>query len=155
MELVLVLAMVFFGTWATCQKHLAWRIVSALMLAGLGAQLLYLFAARQNLWLPPLAILSPGVTALGLAFMGEKRAKKAEATAQVEVPAPEPAAVSGERADGSVPSDGSDGTPAEEEPPKKPARKAAKKAARKTAAKKAAKNAPAKKAARKKDESAD
>jgi hypothetical protein len=38
------------------------------MVAGLGAEFLYLFAARQNAWLPPLAMLCPGMISLGLCF---------------------------------------------------------------------------------------
>lgn len=152
MELALMLGMVFFGTWATCQKHVAWRVIAALMLAGIGAQLLYLFASRQNLWLPPLAILSPGITAFGLAFMKRSQAVDviAEAPAPapvVEAPAPIPVVVP---APTFAPIEEPTVAPSSEaEAPKKPARKAAKKAATKTAAKKAAKKAPAKKAAKK------
>ena len=174
MELGLMLAMVFFGTWATCQRHVAWRIVTALMLAGLGAQLLYLFASRLNLWLPPLAILSPGVTALGLAFV-----KKAKVVEPVVERAPEvPVRVRVVKAPGAVPGvevytpvaepapesvaayepepepepsyaaaeewQEEVEAPAEIEPVKRPARKTAKKAAKKAATK-----TPAKKAAKK------
>jgi hypothetical protein len=157
MELALMLAMVFFGTWATCQKHVAWRIITALMLAGLGAQLLFLFASRLNLWLPPLAILSPGVTAFGLAFVRKLDVveTKAEvpATEQpvvVVTPQPVPAMV-----DEPEPTQVEEASvepvvaETEAEPTRKPARKAAKKTATKTTAKKAAKKAPAKKAAKK------
>ncbi|MEK7953086.1 hypothetical protein [Luteolibacter soli] len=177
MELALMLGMVFFGTWATCQRHIAWRAITALMLAGIGAQLLYLFASRQNLWLPPLAILSPGLTAFGLAF-----AKKGGAEAPVVVaagsspvidisseivrpapvvlPAPAQLVISepAPETEPIYPSvyDWPDSVaPVDEvESAPKPARKAAKKAAAKKAAtkapaKKAAKKAPAKKAAKK------
>jgi hypothetical protein len=176
MELALMLGMVFFGTWVTCQRHIAWRVITALMLTGIGAQLLYLFASRQNLWLPPLAILSPGLTAFGLAFVKKSRAVAAISEAPAAIPAvaapapvatpvpvpeptyvyePEPAAAYLE--DSPDPVD----LPAEVEEPKKPARKAAKKAAKKAATKvaakkaakkeaiKEAKKAPAKKAAKK------
>lgn len=171
MELALMIGLVFLGTWASSHQHLASRIITALMLAGLGAQLLYLFASRQNLWLPPLAILSPGLTALGLAFVLKKKAEvNAEvrpAEVPVAAPQPEPVSISEpvaapaqETSIGSVGSAESTvaetelepGTPAPAEeppPPTKPARKAAKKAATKTAAKKTAKKAPAKKAAKK------
>lgn len=157
MELALMLAMAFFGTWATSQKHLAWRIVAALLLAGLGAQLLYLFAARQNLWLPPLAILSPGITALGLAFVREKsgiapvvETPTAVAVAPAAVVAtPAPVAEATPAIPEPAQAEPAEAPVTEEEPVKKPARKAAKKAATKTAAaKKAAKKAPAKKAAK-------
>jgi hypothetical protein len=158
MELALMLGMVFFGTWATCQRHVAWRVITALMLAGIGVQLLYLFASRQNLWLPPLAILSPGVTALGLALMRKAKvvepsvevpvaASVVEASAPVmETPLPAPVPVP-------QPEVLSEPELAPElKPVKKAARKAAKKAAKKapakTPAKKAAKEAPAKKAAK-------
>jgi len=169
MELALILGMVFFGTWASCQRHVAWRGITALMLAGIGGQLLYLFASRQNLWLPPLAILSPGLTAFGLAFM--KTAKFVEPVAETPVAAPvvyapvapEPVVIS-EPEPEPVYSPLQEGpepvvSPEELKPLKKPARKAAKKAAAKKAgaktaaakapAKKAAKKAPAKKAAKK------
>ncbi|MCW1922850.1 hypothetical protein OKA05_09835 [Luteolibacter arcticus] len=173
MELALMVAMVFFGTWATCQKHVAWRIFTALMLAGLGAQLLYLFASRQNLWLPPLAILSPGITAVGLAFMRKASVAKApvaapatggsvvDVSSQIVMPPPEPILLpepepepepyyepEPEPAPAYVEEEAWPAPvapPAEVEPAAKPARKAAKKAT----AKKAATKAPAKKAAKK------
>jgi hypothetical protein len=174
MELALMLGMVFFGTWATCQRHIAWRVITALMLTGIGAQLIFLFASRQNLWLPPLAILSPGLTAFGLAFVKRGHAATAavpmvtaspasviDISAEVVRPAPEPVLLHEpepvyeplpapvEEEPWSEPA----APPVEVEEPKKPARKAAKKAAKKAAtkapAKKAAKKAPAKKAAKK------
>ena len=68
LELFLVSLLAFAGTAATCLHKLHWRIVATVMTAGLGMEFLYLFAARQNVWLPPLAMLSPGLIALGLAF---------------------------------------------------------------------------------------
>ncbi|MCW1884619.1 hypothetical protein OKA04_07730 [Luteolibacter flavescens] len=168
MELALMLGMVFFGTWATCQRNVAWRAITALMLAGIGAQLLYLFASRQNLWLPPLAILSPGVTAFGLAFVRKRQSavtttavipvttapidRVIEVSSEVVRPAPQPVylpqPVEHEPWPEEVPAVAED-----VEEPLKPARKVGKKAAKKaptkTAAKKAAKKAPAKKAAKK------
>jgi hypothetical protein len=167
-ELALMLGMVFFGTWATCQRHMAWRAITALMLAGIGAQLLYLFASRQNLWLPPLAILSPGLTAFGLAFMRRSHVAGTTAVIPMATPSagapvidvssvvvrpspqpvllpepepeyePSPALVEEESWPEPV------APPDEVDEPKKPARKAAKKAAKKAATK-----APAKKAAKK------
>lgn len=67
LELLLVSLLALAGTAATCLQNLRWRIVAAVMTAGLGMEFLYLFAARQNAWLPPLAMLSPGLIALGLA----------------------------------------------------------------------------------------
>lgn len=72
LELFLVSLLAFAGTAATCLKSLHWRIVAALMIAGLGMECLYLFAARQNAWLPPLAMLCPGLIALGLSFRKEE-----------------------------------------------------------------------------------
>lgn len=68
LELFLVSLLAFAGTAATGLRSLPWRIVASVMVAGLGVEFLYLFAARQNLWLPPLAMLCPGLIGLGLSF---------------------------------------------------------------------------------------
>ena len=68
LELLLVSLLAFAGTAATALGTLRWRIVATVMVAGLGSEFLYLFAARQNAWLPPIAMLCPGLIALGLAF---------------------------------------------------------------------------------------
>lgn len=68
LELLLVSLLAFAGTAATSLERLPWRIVAAVMVGGLGSELLYLFAARQDAWLPPIAMLCPGLIALGLAF---------------------------------------------------------------------------------------
>lgn len=73
LELLLVSLLAFAGTAATSLERLHWRIVAAVMVAGLGSEFLYLFAARQNAWLPPLAMLCPGLIALGLAFWKNER----------------------------------------------------------------------------------
>jgi ribonuclease E len=103
---------------------------------------MYLLAARQNAWLPPLAMICPSLVAFGLSF------RKAEAPAEDpvetgadplpdETPPPEQDADPIAEADGAAAEDGA------------PARKTARKTARKAATKTAAKKAPAKKAARK------
>jgi hypothetical protein len=148
LELALVAALAFFATWASRLERLPWRIVAALAVVGLGAELLHLFAARRDAWLPPLAMLSPGLVALGLAFRKEE---VVEAGIPVESAPP----VEAMPAEAGAPPEI---TPPETAPPEKPARKAAKRAPRKIApaepapevpAKKAAKKAPAKKAATK------
>jgi hypothetical protein len=68
LEMLLVSLLAFAATWATSLRSLPWRIVAAVLTAGLASELLYLFASRQNLWLPPLALLSPALIALGLSF---------------------------------------------------------------------------------------
>lgn len=73
MELMLVSLLAFAGTAATSLGRLHWRIAAAVMVAGLGCELLYLFAARQNAWLPPIAMLCPGLIGLGLAFWKSER----------------------------------------------------------------------------------
>lgn len=83
LELLLVSLLAFAGTAATTLGSLRWRIVAAVMIAGLGFEFLYLFAARQDAWLPPIAMLCPGLVALGLSFRKNERH-------------PEPAAPGGE-----------------------------------------------------------
>ena len=80
LELLLVSLLTLAGTVATCLQKLHWRIVAAVMIAGLGFEFLFLFAARQNAWLPPLAMLCPGLIALGFAFR-KNEARPAPATA--------------------------------------------------------------------------
>ena len=151
LELALVAGLAFFATWASRLERPLWRIVTALAVVGLGAELLHLFAARRDAWLPPLAMLSPGLVALGLALRKEE-------SVEVSAPIPIPDVAPSEP----VPSEAvapTETTPPETAPPEKPARKAAKRAPRKIAAaepapevpaKKAAKKAPAKKTAAKK-----
>ena len=146
LELALVAGLAFFATWATRLERPLWRIVATLAVVGLGAELLHLFAARRDAWLPPLAMLSPGLVALGLALRKEEPVEVSAPASIVDVAPPEP-----------VPAEA--GAPLEISSPEKPARKAAKRAPRKVAAaepapevpaKKAAKKAPAKKAAARK-----
>lgn len=85
LELLVVSLLAFAGTAATSLERLPWRIVAAVMVAGLGSELLYLFAARQNAWLPPIAMLCPGTIALGLAFW--KIEPRREPAAAPETPA--------------------------------------------------------------------
>lgn len=68
LELALVTVLVFFATWASRLERLPWRIVAALAVVGLGAELLHLFASRCDAWLPPLAMLGPGLVSLVLLF---------------------------------------------------------------------------------------
>jgi hypothetical protein len=68
LELMLVSLIVFAGTWATTLKSFPWRVVAAVLTVGLGCEFLYLFASRQDAWLPPLAMLGPGLLALVLCF---------------------------------------------------------------------------------------
>lgn len=68
LELLLVSLLALAGTAAAGLRSLPWRIVASVMVAGLGIEFLYLFAARQNAWLPPLAMLCPGLIGLGLSF---------------------------------------------------------------------------------------
>lgn len=95
LELLMVSLLVLAATLAAGVKGLPWRIVTSLAVAGFGAELLYLFASRQNAWLPPLAMLGPGLIALGLSFQKDSAATAAEsrehgaaiATAQAPDPA--------------------------------------------------------------------
>ena len=73
LELLLVSLLALAGTAATALGSLRWRIVAAVMIAGLGFEFLYLFASRQNAWLPPVAMLCPGFIALGLSFWKNER----------------------------------------------------------------------------------
>jgi hypothetical protein len=68
LELLLVSLLALAGTAAAGLRSLPWRIVASVMVVGLGTEFLYLFAARQNAWLPPLAMLCPGLIGLGLSF---------------------------------------------------------------------------------------
>lgn len=142
LELLLVSLLAFFATWSTCLHKTGWRIATIFLVTGLGVELMYLLAARQNAWLPPLAMICPSLVALGLSF------RKAEAPAEdpvetgadplpAESPPPEQDAGPLAEADGTAGEDG------------EPARKTARKTARKAASKTAAKKAPARKAARK------
>lgn len=85
LELLLVSLLAFAGTAATSLERLHWRIAAAVMVAGLGSEFLYLFAARQNAWLPPIAMLCPGLIALGLAFW--KNERRSEPATAPETPA--------------------------------------------------------------------
>ncbi len=68
LELLLVSLLALAGTAAAGLRSLPWKVVASVMVAGLGVEFLYLFAARQNAWLPPLAMLCPGLIGLGLSF---------------------------------------------------------------------------------------
>lgn len=68
-ELALILLLAFFGTWATRLRRMRWRLITAVLLAGFGAELIWLFAYRLNLWLPPFAVLAPSLAALALAIL--------------------------------------------------------------------------------------
>jgi hypothetical protein len=98
-ELLLVSLLAFAGTVATGVRNLAGRIIAGVLVAGLGGEFLYLFASRQNAWLPPLALLCPGLIALGLSFRKAEPveavvADRPEAVVAPESPAmPEPVAV--------------------------------------------------------------
>jgi hypothetical protein len=85
LELLLVSLLALAGTAATALGSLRWRIVAAVMIAGLGFEFLYLFAARQNAWLPPVAMLCPGFIALGLSFW--KNERHPESATAAETPA--------------------------------------------------------------------
>ena len=85
MELLLVSLLAFAGTAAAALESFRWRIVAAVMTAGLGLEFLYLFAARQDAWLPPIAMLCPGLVALGFALR-KNEVQAAPATAP-ETPA--------------------------------------------------------------------
>lgn len=158
-ELSLVALLAFLATWASRLRPRLGRIAASLLVTGSGALLLHHFATRQNAWLPPLAMLCPGLIALGLSFRrGETAPPPApaklaadsaepatEARAQPEAQAPtppeQPAGKTTEKAPGT--------------PPKKAAKKSAKKAApKKTTPKNTAKKA-VRKSAPKKDDPAD
>lgn len=94
-ELALVSLLAFFGAWATALRGRFWRLIVSLMVAALGAELVWLLAGRQNLWLPPFAVLAPSLAALVLGFIPEKKTAAlpiaaAPLPAHV-VPEPEPA----------------------------------------------------------------
>lgn len=85
LELLLVSLLALAGTAATALGSFRWRIVAAVMIAGLGFEFLYLFASRQNAWLPPVAMLCPGFIALGLSFW--KIERHPESATAAETPA--------------------------------------------------------------------
>jgi hypothetical protein len=68
-EMALFGLIVLFAAWAASLERFGWRLLTVLMAAALSAELVYLFAARQNLWLPPLAITMVGVSSFLLAFI--------------------------------------------------------------------------------------
>ncbi|TAE78232.1 MAG: hypothetical protein EAZ65_04830 [Verrucomicrobia bacterium] len=72
LALASLLCLNFFATWACSLQRRRWRIAVSLMVAALGGQFLYLLAARQDVWLPPLALLVPGLTAFALSLRREK-----------------------------------------------------------------------------------
>lgn len=170
LELLLISGLTLFGTWATRMRHIAWRIIAAVMIAGLSVELLYLLAARHNEWLPPLALLCPGIAALGLSFLPEKEEPAlAAGSVRVEMPpAAEPALPGPKLVEIATPErafEASEASPAPTSPETTevweyvtppdgepaPARNPARKAARKTAAKKAARKKASRKSPRKPD----
>jgi len=142
-ELSLVALLAFFATWASRLDPRRGRIAASLLVAASGALLLHFFATRHNAWLPPLAMLCPGLIALGLSF---RRDGTATAPAPAELAAaPAKPATGAQTPPAPEPSAPETTKKAAGSPPKK----AAKKAAKKTAPKKTAPKSTAKKAARK------
>lgn len=86
LELLLVSLLALAGTAAAGLRSFPWRIVASVMVAGLGAEFLYLFAARQNAWLPPLAMLCPGLIGLGLSFWKSEAALASATTREISPP---------------------------------------------------------------------
>ncbi|WP_193210852.1 hypothetical protein [Luteolibacter marinus] len=150
LELLLILVLALFATWSTRMRRPGWRIVTALGVIGVSVEILYLMAARQNAWLPPLAMMAPGLTAFGLAFTRDRSEPQAESPVQpvVETPAEAPAPTAEAAPVEPLPEIPAEPVAADAEVPAPAKKTAARKTARK-AAKKAAKKAPAKKAAKK------
>ncbi len=76
-ELALVSLLALFAAWAACLRALPWRLGAALLVAAFGAELVWLFASRVDLWLPPFAALAPALAALLLAFVPDRASRPA------------------------------------------------------------------------------
>lgn len=68
-ELALMLVIVVLAAWAASQRHFGWRLFTGCLVAAFSAELIYLFAERRGLWLPPLAMLVPAGLAAVFAFV--------------------------------------------------------------------------------------
>jgi len=74
-ELGLIAVLAFFGSWATCLRRFGWRLLAVVLVAGFGAELLYLLAARQNIWLPPFCVAAIWLASLVLSCLPENAPK--------------------------------------------------------------------------------
>ena len=59
----------FFAAWAASLERFRWRVLVVVMAIGFSAELVYLLAARQNLWLPPFAVAAVGIASVLLSFI--------------------------------------------------------------------------------------
>lgn len=92
-ELALISLIAFFGAWATGLRGKFWRVLVTFMVAAFGAELVWLLADRQNLWLPPFAVLAPSLAAVVLGLVPEKeKVLQAPLTLAPEPSAPLPLA---------------------------------------------------------------
>jgi hypothetical protein len=82
-EIGLLGLIVLFSTWAASLDRFGWRLLVVLMAVAFSAELVYLLASRQNLWLPPFAVAVVGVTSLVLSFIPE-----APPVSRAEIPTP-------------------------------------------------------------------
>ena len=93
-EMGLLGLIAFFATWAASMDRFGWRLLAVFMAAAFSAELVYLLAARQNLWLPPFAVSVVAVASILLAFIPEGRvAPQAAAAPPLAAPSSEPTPV--------------------------------------------------------------
>ncbi len=137
-ELALVTLLALFATWASCLRSLPWRLATAVLAGLFGAELVWLLAARLDLWFPPFAALAPAMGGLALAWIpGGPKEVPPPASAPAPPPAVDPAPADPPApAEETPPEEPVHASPAEEPADPAPARKAAKKAARKSPRKK-------------------
>jgi hypothetical protein len=93
-EIGLLGLVAFFATWAASLDRFGWRLLVGVMTAAFSAEIVYLLASRQNLWLPPLAVAVVAVTSLALSFIpsGEP-APQAEVSPPASPPETPPVAI--------------------------------------------------------------
>jgi hypothetical protein len=102
-EMGLLGLIVFFATWAASLDRFRWRLLAVLMAVAFSAELVYLLAARQNLWLPPFAVSVVAVTSILLAFIPEGPAIPQAAATPVSAPDPAPVPLSAPTAEATPP----------------------------------------------------